>query len=397
MENYAIESNSIIQSEKIEYAQDNETYIILLSYDKEIIIFNIKKTKDFKCELYEEKYTYKQLKQINQAFTQFSDLEQVKNLFLSLLKEKKIKFSNNQNILNLSFKNINGDSINLFIKKKEFIGIEKYDQLSEIVFNLINELKKLKEGNEVIQNEIIKLKGENQIISKDNKNINEENKNIKEENKKIKEENKRIIEENGIMKEQISKLIQFKTEVEEIIKKKKYEKYNYLKNSNILKDKKEVEIISKWIKPYKNIKYTQIYKATRDGGTGYDFHRYCDHKAPTLTLIESTNEYIFGGFTSLTWKSYHEWTAFGYDYNAFIFSFNNKIKFNIKDKSRVIYDRCNYGPVFGYDDIYIKENFLTDPYNECNYNSYYNAKPEIIAGGKYFKVKELEVYTIQYE
>ena len=220
MENYAIESNSIIQSEKIEYAQDNETYIILLSYDKEIIIFNIKKTKDFKCELYEEKYTYKQLKQINQVFTQFSDLEKVKNLFLSLLKEKKIKFSNNQNILNLSFKNINGDSINLFIKKKEFIGIEKYDQLSEIVFNLINELKKLKEGNEVIQNEIIKLKGENQIISKDNKNINEENKNIKEENKKIKEENKRIIEENRIMKEQISKLIQFKTEVEEIIKKK---------------------------------------------------------------------------------------------------------------------------------------------------------------------------------
>ena len=144
MENYAIESNSIIQSEKIEYAQDNETYIILLSYDKEIIIFNIKKTKDFKCELYEEKYTYKQLKQINQVFTQFSDLEQVKNLFLNLFKEKKIKFSNNQNILDLSFKNINGDSINLFIKRKEFVGIEKYDQLSEIVYNLINELKKFK-------------------------------------------------------------------------------------------------------------------------------------------------------------------------------------------------------------------------------------------------------------
>ena len=81
MENYAMESNSIIQSEKIEYAQDNETYIILLSYDKEIIIFNIKKTKDFKCELYEEKYTYKQLKQINQVFTQFSDLEKEKIYF----------------------------------------------------------------------------------------------------------------------------------------------------------------------------------------------------------------------------------------------------------------------------------------------------------------------------
>ena len=276
MENNAIESNSKVQSEKIEYAQDNETYIILLSYNDEIIIFNIKKTKDFKCELYEEKYTYKQLKQINQVFTQFSDLEQVKNLFLSLLKEKKIKFSNNQNILNLSFKNINGDSINLFIKKKEFVGIEKYDQLSEIIYNLVNELKKFKEDNEVIKNEIIKLKGENQIISKDNKNIKEENKNIKEENKKIKEQNKIIIEENQIMKGQISKLIQFKTEIEEIIKKKYYEKYNYLKNSNILKDKKEVEIISKWINPFNKIKYTQIYKATRDCGTGYDFHRYCD-------------------------------------------------------------------------------------------------------------------------
>ena len=110
-----------------------------------------------------------------------------------------------------------------------------------------------------------------------------------------------------------------------------------------------------------------------------------------------TNGYAFGGYTSLTWKSFRKWTALDGDNNAFIFSLNNKIKLNIKDKSRVIYDRCDYGPVFGYDDIYIKENFLIDPYNECNYNSYYNAKPELIAGGEYFKVKELEVYTIQFE
>ena len=44
-----------------------------------------------------------------------------------------------------------------------------------------------------------------------------------------------------------------------------------------------------------------IYKATVDGFKGSDFHRKCDNKGKTLTLIKTTKGYIFGGFTSESW------------------------------------------------------------------------------------------------
>ena len=246
--------------------------------------------------------------------------------------------------------------VRLSTKRKEFFGKEKYEELSEIVKNIINELKELKE----------------------------ENKTIKEENKTIKEENKRI-------KEHLNELIKFKKEIEEEKKNKLAEKYNNLKNSCILKNREKVKMISDWIKPYKKVKYEQIYKATRDGGTGRYFHAYCNFKGPTLTLIESTKGYIFGGYTSLSWEDYGDWKCKSNDENAFIFSINNNRKYAIKDKSIVIYNHQNYGPVFGYNDIYIKEDFLNTDKNECNYNYYYTAPAENMAGGYNFKIKELEV------
>ena len=180
MEKEEIESNSNLNSETVEYSQEKEFYAIKILYNKEIIVFNIKLTKNFLCEQYEEKYTSEKLKQINSVFSQFSELEKVKNLFINLFKEKKIKISGSNNILYLSFTNINGDLISLSTKKKDFLGDEKFEKLSEIVKNIINELKELKEENKI----------------------------IKEENKTIKEENKK-------MKEYLNELIKFKKETEE--------------------------------------------------------------------------------------------------------------------------------------------------------------------------------------
>ena len=102
---------------------------------------------------------------------------------------------------------------------------------------------------------------------------------------------KELKSENKKKKEQIDELTKFKLEIEEEREKKK----NYsLKDSNILNDPEKIKMISDWINPNKKIIYNQIYKATRDGGTGKNFHSYCDNKGPTLTLINSTNGYIFG-------------------------------------------------------------------------------------------------------
>lgn len=45
-----------------------------------------------------------------------------------------------------------------------------------------------------------------------------------------------------------------------------------------------------------------LYRGSRDGFEVSDFHRCCDHKGPTFTIIEDTNECIFGGFTTQNWE-----------------------------------------------------------------------------------------------
>ena len=41
-----------------------------------------------------------------------------------------------------------------------------------------------------------------------------------------------------------------------------------------------------------------LYRATEDGFGVKDFHRVCDKKGPTLTIIKTTTDHIIGGFTT---------------------------------------------------------------------------------------------------
>ena len=342
-----------MKTEKIEYKSEETTFLISLSYNTDEIIFYLKNTLPFNYDQFESKYNFSDLKRINQFFSQFLNMDNIGGLYTRLLKNKKMKISENQEEVNLSFTNITEEVITLSVKKKEYRGDEKYDKLSEIVKSLINEVKELKDEN---------LK----------------------------------------MKEQLNELIKFKSDIEEEKRQKKIEeeekeKYHNLKNSSILSDRNKVKMISDWIMPNKKIIYNQIYKATRDGGTGKDFHSRCDNKGPTLTLIESKNNNIFGGYISISWESPTSWTYKGGDDNAFIFSINNTKKYPIQDKSKVIYNSPNHGPDFGSNDIYlVQTNFLNNSDNKC-YSFSYKASPNEIAGGELFEVKELEVYTVQFE
>ena len=227
--------SSNMKTEKIEYKLDEKNYLISLIYNSEEIAFNIKSRLPLQYDQFESKFNLSDMKTMNQFFAQFTNIEKIAGLYSNLFKNKKINISEEKDELNLSFMNITDDIINLSIKKKEFAGDEKYDKLLDIMKSLINEIKELKS-----------------------------------ENKK--------------MKEQIDELTKFKLEIEEEREKKKY--YS-LKDSNIFNDPEKIKMISDWINPNKKIIYNQIYKATRDGGTGKNFHSHCDNKGPTLTLINS--------------------------------------------------------------------------------------------------------------
>ena len=115
---------------------------------------------------------------------------------------------------------------------------------------------------------------------------------------------------------------------------------NYLMKSSILTNDQAVELM-KLCEFNNDKKFKLIYRATVDGFGSKDFHRKCDNKGKTLTIIkEKNNSYIFGGYTEQTWANEKPFfTDYPRDHglnrtffntcndpNAFIFSLTNKDK-----------------------------------------------------------------------
>ena len=136
------------------------------------------------------------------------------------------------------------------------------------------------------------------------------------------------------------------------------------------------------------------------GNNSEDFHKYCDNKGPTLTLIKTTENKIFGGFTPLDWKSNGK-AINDLSNQTFIFSLNLKKKFNMINKNaQAIYCPSNNGPNFGNCDFGLEKNMKSGKtYANANCNFLYNNNLEL-TGGKgeteNFGTEELEVYKVIY-
>lgn len=93
-------------------------------------------------------------------------------------------------------------------------------------------------------------------------------------------------------------------------------------------------------------KFNLLYRGSRDGFRASDFHSKCDYKSNTITIIETTSGFIFGGYTKLNWNSNSQHYC---DPDAFLFSLVNKFKKPFLCRSQSGYICCNwsYGPIFG--------------------------------------------------
>ena len=136
-----------------------------------------------------------------------------------------------------------------------------------------------------------------------------------------------------------------------------------------------------------------------NGSKSDDFHKYCDNKGPTLVLLKTTKQKIFGGFTPLNWK-----VGSGYlkdkSNQTFIFSINLKKKFDMINSTKNAI--CtNYGPWFGDCDFGLKSDMKkgeTYANKSCNFLS--NSNLELTNGkgeNENFETEELEVYKVKYE
>lgn len=54
----------------------------------------------------------------------------------------------------------------------------------------------------------------------------------------------------------------------------------------------------------KGLEYAKlIYQGSKHGWKVSDFHKNCDGKGPTLTVLKSSAGQVFGGFTSVPWQT----------------------------------------------------------------------------------------------
>ena len=104
-----------------------------------------------------------------------------------------------------------------------------------------------------------------------------------------------------------------------------------------------------------NTAWKRIYKGSRDGFQPQHFHHTCDGQRNTLTIIQSREGYLFGGYTSVAWDSQNQHIC---DPQAFIFTLVNPwsispTRYSIQPdrQSNAIRGNSSCGPIFGYSDI----------------------------------------------
>jgi hypothetical protein len=179
-------------------------------------------------------------------------------------------------------------------------------------------------------------------------------------------------------------------------------KFQGLKGSNF--NSTILSTIPPPLKQFSSRQWTLLYRGSRDGFRSSNFYSKCDGKSPTLTVILTTKDFIFGGFTPIEWDSGGSYKADN-SQQSFLFSVKDSRNsgprsFPLVKSSSAILCNSSYGPTFGGGhDIYVADgcNERTTSYTIFG-GSYQNDTGlnanQVFTGESSFQVKEIEVFTI---
>jgi len=156
-----------------------------------------------------------------------------------------------------------------------------------------------------------------------------------------------------------------------------------------------------------NKSFSLLWRGSRDGFDAAAFHRLCDGKANTVTVIKNTNGFIFGGFTSIPWSSPND-GDYQKDSTAFLFSLTNPsntpLKMKVTSPKNAVYHGSINGPTFGGGhDLYVSSLSNTNRDSYMNLHSYEfpngisgEEAGELIVGGSdhKFQADEIEVFQV---
>jgi hypothetical protein len=321
-------------------------------------------------------------------------LEYNTNNYKKTISLKEIKDKESEAILS-SFKPRDFMDYLKTLSEMKKISLVKTDNIINIKFELEIMFKKHE-----IEIELISKDKNIELIEKEIKELKEENKELKINNNKIQEENKELkkrIENLEIEIKEIKKILNTDFNI------------NKLNNniSDIIMNENEFKLINLGIKYRLNKKVKglkKLYQALIDGDDVINFHSKCDNIPNTLVLIKSEGNRRFGGFTSIPWTS-PEKDEFKDDPNAFLFSLDKQRIYSYVKNGKAIYNNKNYGPWFGFRDIYIyqhciEEKGLYTGESRTDYSSYnYNGDKNALSEGNNSSIyaADYEVFQVIFE
>jgi hypothetical protein len=182
-------------------------------------------------------------------------------------------------------------------------------------------------------------------------------------------------------------------------------------NSSILTNEQSlnlINLISINQTKLSNKAWKLLYQASRDGFNSSIFHSKCDGVLGTLTVIKSSNNNIFGGYTEADWSGFYQ---FKNDTNTFLFSlvnsYNTSVKMNVIQSQYAVYSAPYNGPVFGgghdlnvaLDNSYSYSNLGSSyelPSFLAKYGEHSYQSQSFLAGSYSFQLVEVEVYAISF-
>jgi hypothetical protein len=149
-----------------------------------------------------------------------------------------------------------------------------------------------------------------------------------------------------------------------------------------------------------------IYRGSRDGFGAADFHSKCDGQSNTITLIESTTGFIFGGFTPVAWDSSGQRKGDRTE-RSFLFTLKNphnlpprKFRLALGQESSSIKVSSRTCSCFGNDDLFICGGCDVNRSHSRGFGSTYENTTGIegrlvFTGSDTFIVNEIEVFEVE--
>ena len=174
--------------------------------------------------------------------------------------------------------------------------------------------------------------------------------------------------------------------------------------TKLLESKYKKDIIKMFsLSQNKSLKFTLLYRGSRDGFVAKNFHNKCDGKGPTFTIARSKKGNVFGGYYA------GSWAGSGYKSEAsWIYSLKNStgkvLKYKPQNTTNNAYCNKNSGPTWGGG----HDLSFTFPSKQCkgsaNPNVYKTADSKFptkgvtlssstLAGSSNFEIEEIEVFS----